>query len=257
MSLAPLIGVLAAGHSATAILVLTIFLAATVEMVEALTIVVAVGVTKGWRSALEGAAVALAALALLVLALGPSLARIPLTPVRLIVGTLLLIFGLGWLRKSILRATGRKAKHDEDAIFEDTTAQLRGESSPRDRVGFAVSFKGVFLEGLEVVVMVVTLGISSHRLGTAALAALAAVLCVAIVGVVVARQLSNVPENAMKMLVGIMLLSYGTFWIGEALRITWPGQDLMIVGLMGIYGFVTAVMIFLSRSRVATHGGLR
>ena len=107
------------------------------------------------------------------------------------------------------------------------------------------------------VVMVVTLGISSHRLGTAALAALAAVLCVAIVGGVVVRQLSNVPENAMKMMVGIMLLSYGTFWIGEALRINWPAQDLMIVALMGIYGLVIAVVTLLSKSRSTTNGGLR
>jgi uncharacterized membrane protein len=231
--------------SATIVLVGAVFLAAAVEMVEALTIVLAVGHTRGWRSAFEGVGVALVALAALVAALGPALVEVPLSTLRLIVGIVLLIFGLQWLRKAVLRSSGYKAKHDEDAIYRETVASLAltGERPGRDRVAFVVAFKGVFLEGLEIVIAVLTLGTSAHRLGLAAAVAGVAVVLVGIVGVIVAKQLSNVPENAMKMAVGIMLVSYGTFWTGEGLKIRWPGDDVMLLGLVVIYALAAAVIV--------------
>jgi uncharacterized membrane protein len=231
--------------SATIVLVGAVFLAAAVEMVEALTIVLAVGHTRGWRSAFEGVGVALVTLAALVAALGPALVEVPLSTLRLIVGIVLLIFGLQWLRKAVLRSSGFKAKHDEDAIYRETVASLAltGERPGRDRVAFVVAFKGVFLEGLEIVIAVLTLGTSAHRLGLAAAVAGVAVVLVGIVGVVVAKQLSNVPENAMKMAVGIMLVSYGTFWTGEGLKIRWPGDDVMLLGLVVIYALAAAVIV--------------
>jgi uncharacterized membrane protein len=231
--------------SATIVLVGAVFLAAAVEMVEALTIVLAVGHTRGWRSALEGVGVALIALAALVAVLGPALVEVPLSTLRLVVGIVLLIFGLQWLRKAVLRSSGYKAKHDEDAIYRETVAALAltGERPARDQVAFVVAFKGVFLEGLEIVIAVLTLGTSAHRLGLAAAVAGVAVAAVGIVGVIVAKQLSNVPENAMKMAVGIMLVSYGTFWTGEGLKIRWPGDDVMLLGLVVIYALAAAVII--------------
>jgi Ca2+/H+ antiporter, TMEM165/GDT1 family len=231
--------------SATIVLVGAVFLAAAVEMVEALTIVLAVGHTRGWRSAFEGVGVALVALAALVAALGPALVEVPLSTLRLVVGIVLLIFGLQWLRKAVLRSSGFKAKHDEDAIYRETVASLalEGKSPGRDQVAFVVAFKGVFLEGLEIVIAVLTLGTSAHRLGLAAAVAGVAVVAVGIVGVIVAKQLSNVPENAMKMAVGIMLVSYGTFWTGEGLKIRWPGDDVMLLGLVVIYALAAAVIV--------------
>jgi Ca2+/H+ antiporter, TMEM165/GDT1 family len=229
------------------VLVTAVFLASAVEMVEALTIVLAVGVTKGWRTALEGAAAALATLTALVLLLGPALVHlVPLQALRLVVGGLLLVFGLQWLRKAILRASGLKAKHDEDAIFDEQVAELSAGDSTgtrRDSAGFVVAFKGVFLEGLEVVVVVLTLGSTSHNLGLAAAAAVAAVVVVSLAGLVVARQLSSVPENAMKMAVGLMLVSFGSFWSGEGVGVHWPGSDLAIPVLVGFYGLAAWGMV--------------
>lgn len=223
------------------------FLASAVEMVEALTIVVAAGVSRGWRSALEGTAVATAALAFLVLTLGATLVRyVPLSTLRLVVGSVLLIFGLQWLRKAVLRSSGLKAMHDEDAIFKAQVDQLSRaprSATGRDSIGFAVAFKGVFLEGLEVVIIVITLGSTNHRLGLASMAAAAAVVLVAAVGAVVSRHLSNVPENAMKMGVGLMLVSFGSFWSGEGIGVAWPGSDLSIVGLLIFYGLATFLLI--------------
>jgi uncharacterized membrane protein len=247
----------AANGSTTAIvLVGAVFLAAAVEMVEALTIVLAVGHTRGWRTALEGASVAIVALAALVGALGPALVRVPIDTLRLVVGVVLLVFGLQWLRKAVLRASGVKAAHDEDAIYAELTARLAltGERPPRDRVAFVVAFKGVFLEGLEIVIAVLTLGTSAHRLGLAVATAGVAVVGVAVVGAVVARQLSSVPENAMKMAVGIMLVSYGSFWTGEGLKLTWPGGDVMLLGLVGLYAVATAAVVRLVREPPAVAG---
>jgi uncharacterized membrane protein len=225
-------------HSSDAILVLAVFLATAVEMVEALTIVIAVGTTESWRHALEGAAAAIGALGVLVLAFGPALLRVPLDALRLVVGGVLLVFGLQWLRKAVLRSAGLKAKRDEDAKFAEAVVVLSEAEAEGDgpRVAFVMAFKGVFLEGLEVVITVLTLGVSAHRLGLAAATAATAIVAVALVGLVVARQLSGVPENAMKMGVGIMLVSFGTFWVGEALRIGWPGGDAALLGLVALYG---------------------
>jgi uncharacterized membrane protein len=236
------------------ILVGTVFVASAVEAVEALTIVLASGVTRGWRSTLEGMAVALVVLAVLVIAFGPALVRfVPLDALRTVVGVLLLIFGLQWLRKAILRATGRKAIHDEDAIYRREVELLSSMPKPRsgrDATAFTVSFKGVFLEGMEVVVIVITLGAPSGRLGLAAVGAAAAVLIVACAGLAVRHQLGQVPENAMKMAVGLLLTSFGTFWLAEGAGLAWPGSDLAILALLGFYSLVTfATILGVRRTR--------
>jgi uncharacterized membrane protein len=240
--------------SSTVVLLLAVFGASTVEMVEALTIVVAAGVTRGWRSALEGAAAAALVLAVIVLAVGVPLVRyVPINTLRVAIGALLLVLGLSWLRKAILRASGHKDLHDEDAIFAATSAELAervGSVSPsrRDGVAFAVAFKGVFLEGMEVVLIVVSLGASQHRLGAAAAAAGAAALLVTVVGALVAKQLSQVPENTIKIAVGIMLTSFGLFWVGEGAGVRWPGSDVAILGLVGMFFLVTMASIVWLRS---------
>jgi len=238
--------------SGIAVLVSAVFLACAVEMVEALTIVLAVGKTRGWKSALEGTGAALAILVILVVIFGPSLVKIPLDTLRLVVGGVLLVFGMQWLRKAILRATGLKALHDEDAAYAEAVSELEAAASrpDRDRFAFVMAFKGVFLEGLEVVITVVTLGTSAHALGLASLTAAAALLIVGVAGVVVAKQLSAVPENAMKMTVGVLLTAYGTFWTGEGLKITWPGgkSDVMLLGLIALYGVVAFVLIAFVRN---------
>ena len=233
--------------SSNVVLVMAVFLASAVEMVEALTIVVAVGVSRGWRPAFEGVVAAIAVLAVVVAVLGTTIIKVvPISALRLVVGAVLLVFGLQWLRKAVLRATGYKAKHDEDAIFAREVERLRrgdSEVAPErrrtvlvDKTGFTVAFKGVFLEGLEVVIIVLTLGTASHNIGLAAAAASMAALIVAGVGAAVSRQLGNVPENAMKMGVGLMLVSFGTFWSGEGLGMAWPGSDLAIPVLVAVYG---------------------
>ena len=237
------------------VLVLAVFAASAVEMVEALTLVVAAGATRGWRSALEGTAVAVVVLAVIVGAVGvPLVHLVPIAVLRVVIGGLLLVLGLGWLRKAILRSSGHKAMHDEDAIYSRTVAALRqadgaapGGRPVRDAMAFTVAFKGVFLEGMEVVLIVLSLGSSSHRLGLAAAAAGAAVVIVGAVGVAVARQLSEVPENAMKMAVGIMLSSFGVFWAGEGSGVRWPGSDLAILGLVALFALVARVGIALMR----------
>ena len=230
--------------SSTLVLVLAVFGASLVEMVEALTLVVAAGVSRGWRSALEGAAAAILVLGVLVLAVGvPLIHYVPIDALRVAVGALLLVLGLNWLRKAILRSSGHKAMHDEDAIYAETVAELGADSDAgsarpskgRDPVGFAVAFKGVFLEGTEVVLIVISLGAAQNRLGLAALAAAAAVVVVVIAGVIVSRQLSEVPENTIKTAVGIMLSSFGVFWVGEGAGIHWPGSDLAIPVLVGFW----------------------
>jgi uncharacterized membrane protein len=235
--------------TSSSVLILAVFLATAVEMVEALTIVVAVGHTRGWRSAFEGVSLALLALTALVGAFGPALLRIPINNLRLIVGSVLLIFGLQWLRKAILRSSGFKAKHDEDAIFAETVAALsQAGRTQRDSLAFVTAFKGVFLEGLEVVITVLTLGSSAHQLVLASWVAVATTLLVTIVGVLVARQLSSVPENAMKMTVGVLLVSYGTFWCGEGLGIHWLGADAALAMLAGTYFVGTWILIVIAKN---------
>ncbi|MGP0030150.1 MAG: COG4280 domain-containing protein [Acidimicrobiales bacterium] len=233
--------------SSTLILVLAVFGASTVEMVEALTIVVAAGVSRGWRSALEGAASALVVLGLLVAIVGvPLVHYIPIDALRVLVGALLLILGLSWLRKAILRSSGHKALHDEDQIYAETVSDLRHRGAPpkgRDGLAFAVAFKWVFLEGTEVVLIVISLGATQNRLGLAALTAGVAAVLVAGVGVAVSRQLSQVPENTIKTAVGIMLTSFGVFWVGEGAGVHWPGGDLAIPVLVGFFLLVTAASV--------------
>ncbi|MGH8996068.1 MAG: COG4280 domain-containing protein [Acidimicrobiales bacterium] len=225
--------------AATVTLFIAVFGACSVEMVEALTIVVAAGTSRGWRSALEGAGAAIAILAVIVVAAGVPIVRyVPISALRVVVGTILLVMGESWLRKAVLRASGHKAKHDEDEIFTRTSAELNEDGRPavrRDGVAFAVAFKGVFLEGVEVAIIVISVGGSQHRLGLAALAAGAAFFVVAGVGAVVARQLAGVPENLIKWGVGIMLTSLGLFWMGEGVGLRWPGNDLAIPVLVGVF----------------------
>jgi uncharacterized membrane protein len=249
--------------SSTLILVLAVFAASLVEMVEALTIVVAAGVSRGWRPALEGAAAAVVVLGVLVLAVGVPLIRyIPIDALRVVVGALLLVLGLSWLRKAILRASGHKDAHDEDKIFAATVAELDAEeaagaaaSTPaqanrHDGIGFAVAFKGVFLEGTEVVLIVISLGAAQHRLGLAAAAAAAAAVLVAVVGLLVARQLSEVPENTIKTVVGVMLTSFGLFWVGEGAGVHWPGDDLAIPVLVGFFVVVFFTLTAFMRTQL-------
>ncbi len=229
------------------LLFLGAFAASAVEMVEALTIVLAVGVTRGWRSAAWGAAVALVALTAIVVAFGPAITRLPIATLRVIVGTLLLIFGLQWLRKAILRASGLKALHDEDAIYRHEVDELRGASG-HDWYAFTVAFKGVFLEGLEVAFIVVTFGGSQGSVGLAAAGAAAALVVVGIAGAVVHGPLSRVPENTLKFGVGVMLTSFGTFWSAEGAGADWPGGDLAILALIaGILAVSLAMVAFARR----------
>jgi len=232
-------------HGNITVLVVAVALATTVEMVEALTIVLATGLTRGWRSTAQGAGAALVLLSALVLVLGPAIRSIPLTTLRIVIGLLLLVFGLQWLRKAVLRAAGLRAKHDEDEIFQRHVDELALEQRKpgRDSTAFTVAFKGVFLEGLEVVVIVLTLGTSSGHLALAGLVAGVAVVGVAIIGLIVSRQLAGVPENAMKMAVGVMLVSFGTFWTGEGVGAHWPGTDLAIPVLVLVYGSFVGLVV--------------
>ena len=240
-----------------ALLVISTFLASSVEMVEALTIVLAVGLTRGWRSALLGSGAALVVLAAVVAVLGPAVGHVPLAPLRLFVGALLLIFGLQWLRKAILRAGGLKALHDEDAIYRTAVEQARTTAATgreMDWYSFTVAFKGVFLEGFEVVFIVVTFGASAHQLGPAAAGAFAAVIIVGTVGVVLRVPLARVPENTMKFVVGIMLTSFGTFWGAEGAGVRWPGGDSAILGVVALVALSSIGLVLVLRRRLALSG---
>ncbi|MGC4108151.1 MAG: hypothetical protein QM753_17645 [Thermomicrobiales bacterium] len=212
------------------------FLASAVEMVEALTLVFAMGVTRGWKSSLIGAAAALVLLGITIAIFGPLIADLPLAPLRIVIGGLLAIFGLQWLRKAILRASGYKALHDEDAIFAREVAESRAAGHDvrvgMDWYAFTVSFKGVFLEGLEVAFIVLTFGSSHGSIPLAATGAVLGLLTVAAVGVVVRAPLSRVPENTMKFAVGVMLTGFGVFWAGEGIGIAWPGETAMLLAIL-------------------------
>jgi uncharacterized membrane protein len=208
----------------------TVFLACAVEAVEALTIVLAAGLTREWRSTLQGMAAALVILAAAVGVAGPALTLIPLGALRLVVGALLAVFGLQWLRKAVLRASGYKDLHDEAAIYARqaataSAAAAGGRRGVHDWYAFTLAFKGVLLEGLEVVFIAITFGASQRDLGLAAVAAGAAVVGVAVVGVTIRAPLSRVPENSMKFAVGVMLTSFGVFWGAEGAGVSWPGAD--------------------------------
>lgn len=232
--------------------ILAAFLASTVEFVEALTVVLAVGSVRGWRDALLGTAAALGVLLLIVLTLGTALARIPLDAIRLVVGALLLLFGLRWLRKAILRSAGVIPLHDEAAAFAKQTKAMRGHGVARgwDRVAFAAAFQITMLEGIEVVFIVVAIGAGgAGLLLPASLGALGALLLVTLLGLVVHRPLSRVPENGLKFIVGVLLAAFGCFWFGEAIGVAWPGADWSIPALIAGFFAVAALAVPLCRAR--------
>jgi Ca2+/H+ antiporter, TMEM165/GDT1 family len=243
-------------------LLLAVSLAAAVEFVEAFTIVLAMGVTRDWRSALAGTALALALLAAVTLIAGYALVEwFPEALLQLVIGTLLLIFGLQWLRKAILRAAGLKALHDEDAIFESEAAAARAARSDAfmgiDGFAFVVAFKGVFLEGLEVVFIVLTFGLSAGNMPLAIAGAAIAGALVLVVGAVLHRPLSRVPENTIKYGVGILLTTFGTFWSIEGLGVfapdgqslEWPGAELALLVVLAAWFAVSRVLIAFLRRR--------
>jgi uncharacterized membrane protein len=240
------------------LLVLAAFFACAVEMVEALTIVLAVAVTRGWRSAGWGVGTALGSLALIVAGLGPALAHLPIDGLRLVVGAVLLVFGLQWLRKAILRAGGLKALHDEQAIYEAELAQLSSNDAraAHDWYAFTVAFKGVFLEGLEVAFIVVTFGGTQHNIGLVTIGAGAALVAVLAAGVTVHAPLTRVPENTLKFGVGVMLTSFGIFWSAEGAGISWPGADGALLGILAFIVFTALGLVALAR-RLQTVGAAR
>ena len=216
-------------------LALSVFLACTVEAVEALTIVLAVGSTRSWSSAMSGVGAATLALAVIVAVLGPAITSLPIDVLRVVVGGLLLIFGLQWLRKAILRSAGLKAKHDESLIYEQEAAAARAagiRSSGFDGYAFTIAFKGVLLEGLEVAFIVLTFGANQHRVALAAAAAGLAVLLVIAVGAAARAPLARVPENTLKFAVGVMLSSFGMFWGAEGAGASWPGGDVSLLAIV-------------------------
>ncbi|MFB6566775.1 hypothetical protein [Streptomyces noursei] len=237
-------------------LVVAVFLASVVEAVEALTIVMAMGMTRGWRSAWAGTAAAAVALAAFTAAAGYALATwLPKTALQLTVGALLLVFGLQWLRKAVLRGAGLKPRHDEEAAFAEQTSAARG-AGPATRLGldwfaFTVSLKGVFLEGVEIVFIVITFGTSAHDVPVAAATAAAAAVCVAVAGFFAHRPLSRVPENTLKYGVGLLLASFGTYWAVAGLGVftaggtslAWFGRDWAIPVLIAAWFVVTRLLI--------------
>lgn len=236
------------------------FAASLVEVVEAFTIVLAVGSTRGWRAAWVGTGAALALLAGLVAAIGPALLRMPIHALQLVVGVLLLLFGLGWLRKAILRAGGVLALRDEAVLYERATRELGAESSATatataastaavsgtaggarrrlDWIGVVTVFKAVLLEGLEVAFTVLAVGAGHDLIAEASLGAAAACALVLVVGVALRRPLARVPENGLKFCVGVLLTAFGVYWSGEGLSLSWPGAELALLGLIALFAIV-------------------
>ncbi|HEX7405030.1 MAG TPA: hypothetical protein VF307_03800 [Candidatus Nanopelagicaceae bacterium] len=245
-------------------LFISVFLACTVEAVEATTIVLAAGTAKDWRSALSGTFAGLGVLAVIIAAIGPAISKLPIGDLRLFVGGLLLVFGLQWVRKAILRSSGYKALHNEDAIFQEELFAARsakggGRLGVSDWYAFTLSFKGVLLEGLEVAFIVLTFGTIQHQIALASLAAFIAVVMVAFGGFAVRKPLARVPENTMKFVVGIMLTSFGIFWGAEGAGASWPGKDIslpLIVVFMTLLslGLVRILKMRYQRHLVAVSG---
>ncbi len=233
--------------------ILAAFLASLVEFVEALTIVLAVGVVRGWRGALGGTGLALLLLLALVLALGPALTRIPRDLVQLGVGTLILLFGMRWLRKAILRSAGVIPLHDEEAAFAKQTAALHGLEGIGqgwDRVAVSTAFKITMIEGIEVVFIVIALGAAgTGLLLPASLGAVAALLLVVALGLVLHRPVAMIPENTLKFVVGILLCAFGTFWVGEGMGLQWPGEDLSIPALNAGFLMLALLAVPMCRAR--------
>jgi uncharacterized membrane protein len=240
-------------------LALSVFLACAVEAVEALTIVLAVGTTRSWSSAMSGVGAATLALAVIVSALGPALTSLPIDLLRVLVGGLLLVFGLQWLRKAILRSTGLKAKHDELATFREETEAARAAGEKHagfDGYAFTIAFKGVLLEGLEVAFIVLTFGANQHRIALAAAAAGLAVLLVAAAGAAARAPLARVPENTMKFSVGVMLTSFGMFWGTEGAGASWPGGEAALLAIIaGV--LLTAVAMAWTVRRTVTAAAVK
>jgi uncharacterized membrane protein len=231
------------------------FFASLVEVVEAFTIVLAVATLRSWRPAVLGTLAALALLGTVVLLLGPLLDRVPIHILQLVIGVLLLLFGIGWLRKASLRAAGVIALHDEDAIFARERAELEEETrrhkTSRDWIAGMAAFKAVVLEGLEVVFIVIAVGAGRGLLWPAAIGAFAACLLVLAVGAVVHRPLSKVPENTLKFAVGVMLSAFGVFWTGEGLGIEWPGHDLALFAFAALFLLAASFSVLLARRSYA------
>ncbi len=239
-------------------LAISVFLACAVEAVEALTIVLAVGHTRSWRSTLTGVGVAVLVLAAVTAALGPALTALPINVLRVVVGALLLIFGLQWLRKAILRASGLKALHNEREAYEEELAAARAAGAPSaefDPYSFTIAFKGVLLEGLEVVFIVLTFGANQHNVGLAAAAAGVAVLLVVLAGFAVHAPLARVPENTLKFAVGVMLTSFGTFWGAEGAGAHWPGNDAALLVIIPAVLVFAVLLVLGLRRRAAVADG--
>src|SRR3979409_1325445 len=226
-----------------------------VEAVEALTIVLAVATVRGWRPAGLGALAGLALLAIIVLALGPLLDRVQLHLLQLVIGVLLLLFGMRWLRKAILRSAGVIPLHDETTAFASETADLREQArrheAKLDWLAGLTSFKAVLLEGLEVVFIVIALSAGRGMLIPASLGALAACLLVAAIGLVVHRPLARVPENTLKFAVGVMPSAFGIFWTGEGLGVEWPGADFAIMAFAALFLAISGLAVVFARSAKA------
>ena len=236
------------------------FLASTVEMVEALTIILAVGVTRSWRPALIGLFAGLIALTVVVVALGPSLVNyVPINALRVTIGALLLVFGMQWLRKAIMRQAGLKAMHDEAQIYEREVAELRAEAfvpTAFDWTGFTVAFKGVFLEGLEVAFIILTFGTNDGRFDVPIAGAAAGLVLVVATGLLVHQPLSRVPENTIKFAVGLLLSAFGTFWAGEGTGVAWTMSDVTIPVLVAVYAVAAFVLVQVLRHREPAGSGL-
>lgn len=229
------------------------FLGSAVESIEALTIVLAVGLTRGWRSPLYGTVVALVSLAILVLVFGQLIVtRVPESTLKLIIGTLIVLFGIRWLHKAVLRSAGVIAMHDENKSYSDTVTALGGSGAivRQDWIGFTIALKGVFLEGLEVVFIVVAVGGTSGGLPIAVAGGLLAMVVVAAIGMVVRKPLAQVPENTLKYAVGIILTSLGTFWAAEGMGATWPLDFVSVLGIAAIYFGASRIAVMLIRRPV-------
>jgi uncharacterized membrane protein len=244
------------------------FTGSLVEAVEAFTIVLAVGTVRGWRSALLGALLGLGTLLATAALFGPAIARVPIHLLQIVIGTLLLLFGVRWLRKAILRSAGVIALHDEDIAFArearamrssaGTHSPLRGNAGAQcslNALATLAAFKAVVLEGIEVIIIVIGIGVASNTLASASIGALAACLLVAAVGALLHRPLSRVPENTLKFVVGLLVCAFGLFWFGEGIGIVWPFADAAIIGLFAGLLALSLAAVRLARHAVAARGG--
>ncbi|GGJ13920.1 hypothetical protein GCM10010885_24110 [Alicyclobacillus cellulosilyticus] len=234
------------------------FLGTAVEFVEALTIVLAVGVVKGWRNAMAGTLLALFCLAVLIGVFGPLLlAYVPLAVMQVVLGGFLLLFGLRWLRKAVLRYAGYKALHDEDEAYAKEIARQERQSVRRgawDVFGVATAWNGVFLEGLEAAFIILTMGLTGRAMGSAVAGGIAAVAAVVLAGVLLRKPLQFVPENTVKFIVGVMLSSFGTLWVGEGAGATWWHSDVSVLVLLAVYLAASGCAVGLLRRARAASG---